>query len=128
MRPYHGRERERGEEGGGGEGEGGRERERGRDGGGEEGRGGGERGRGREGERERKGVGEGEGGRGREGGRVGRVGAGSSGCRTFLLTSVLHFQVTEQLKIRFLPSPQVIKKRIEGLIEREYLSRTPEDR
>ena len=27
-----------------------------------------------------------------------------------------------------MPSPQVIKKRIEGLIEREYLGRTPEDR
>ena len=27
-----------------------------------------------------------------------------------------------------MPSPQVIKKRIEGLIEREYLARTPEDR
>jgi len=37
-------------------------------------------------------------------------------------------QVTEQLKARFLPSPVVIKKRIEGLIEREYLSRTAEDR
>lgn len=39
-----------------------------------------------------------------------------------------HPQVTEQLKARFMPSPQVIKKRIEGLIEREYLARTPEDR
>ena len=32
------------------------------------------------------------------------------------------------MKARFLPSPVVIKKRIEGLIEREYLARTPEDR
>ena len=40
----------------------------------------------------------------------------------------LHLQVTEQLKARFLPSPVIIKKRIEGLIEREYLARTPEDR
>jgi cullin 3 len=37
-------------------------------------------------------------------------------------------QVTEQLKSRFLPSPVIIKKRIEGLIEREYLARVPEDR
>ena len=37
-------------------------------------------------------------------------------------------EVTEQLKSRFLPSPVIIKKRIEGLIEREYLARTAEDR
>lgn len=37
-------------------------------------------------------------------------------------------EVVEQLKIRFLPSPVIIKKRIEGLIEREYLARSPEDR
>ena len=41
---------------------------------------------------------------------------------------VLFLKVTEQLKARFLPSPVIIKKRIEGLIEREYLARTPEDR
>jgi cullin 3 len=33
-------------------------------------------------------------------------------------------EVTEQLKPRFLPSPVIIKKRIEGLIDREYLART----
>lgn len=37
-------------------------------------------------------------------------------------------EVTEQLKSRFMPHPVIIKKRIEGLIEREYLARTPEDR
>ncbi|CAG0898907.1 unnamed protein product [Cyprideis torosa] len=36
-------------------------------------------------------------------------------------------EVTEQLKGRFLPSPVVIKKRIEGLIEREYIARTEQD-
>lgn len=44
------------------------------------------------------------------------------------LTVTFLFKVTEQLRARFLPSPQIIKKRIEGLIEREYLTRTPEDR
>ncbi|XP_060940711.1 cullin-3-like [Limanda limanda] len=37
-------------------------------------------------------------------------------------------EVTQQLRSRFLPNPVVIKKRIEGLLEREYLTRTPEDR
>ncbi|KAK9732144.1 Cullin family [Popillia japonica] len=42
--------------------------------------------------------------------------------------NILVTEVTDQLKSRFLPSPVIIKKRIEGLIEREYLARTPEDR
>lgn len=33
-------------------------------------------------------------------------------------------EVTEQLRTRFIPSPVIIKKRIEALIEREYLART----
>lgn len=45
-----------------------------------------------------------------------------------VLLCLLSSQVTQQLRARFLPSPVVIKKRIEGLIEREYLARTPEDR
>lgn len=49
-------------------------------------------------------------------------------ARKRLQHNVLVAEVTEQLKARFLPSPVVIKKRIEGLIEREYLSRTTEDR
>ncbi|XP_024867705.1 cullin-3-like [Temnothorax curvispinosus] len=42
--------------------------------------------------------------------------------------NILVIEVTEQLRSRFLPSPVIIKKRIENLIEREYLARTPEDR
>ncbi|XP_024890678.1 cullin-3-like [Temnothorax curvispinosus] len=41
--------------------------------------------------------------------------------------NILVTEVTEQLRGRFLPSPVIIKKRIEGLIEREYLARTEED-
>jgi len=37
-------------------------------------------------------------------------------------------EVIEQLKSRFLPSPVIIKKRIESLIEREYLARSNVDR
>ncbi|XP_052215704.1 cullin-3-like [Dreissena polymorpha] len=48
--------------------------------------------------------------------------------RKTLMHNQLVTECTEQLKSRFLPSPVVIKKRIEGLIEREYLARTPEDR
>ncbi len=37
-------------------------------------------------------------------------------------------EVVEQLVTRFQPSPVVIKKRIEGLIEREYIKRSDDDR
>lgn len=37
-------------------------------------------------------------------------------------------EVTKQLASRFRPNPVVIKKRIESLIEREYLERTEGDR
>jgi len=37
-------------------------------------------------------------------------------------------EVVEQLSKRFQPSPLVIKKRIEGLIEREYMKRSDQDR
>lgn len=36
-------------------------------------------------------------------------------------------EVTRQLSVRFTPVPQFVKKRIESLIEREYLERTTED-
>lgn len=50
-------------------------------------------------------------------------------CKNFHFQhNLLVSDVTTQLRSRFLPSPVVIKKRIEGLIEREYLARTPEDR
>lgn len=49
-------------------------------------------------------------------------------CPLLINAFCVFVQVTQQLRARFLPSPVVIKKRIEGLIEREYLARTPEDR
>lgn len=49
-------------------------------------------------------------------------------ARKKLQHNILVAEVMEQLKVRFMPSPVVIKKRIEGLIERDYLSRSPEDR
>ena len=42
------------------------------------------------------------------------------------LLSIL--QCVQQLKNRFTPNPIIIKKRIESLIERDYLARSPEDR
>ncbi len=36
-------------------------------------------------------------------------------------------EVTRQLSARFVPNPNVIKKRIESLIEREFLERAPSD-
>lgn len=37
-------------------------------------------------------------------------------------------EVTRQLNARFAPTPAVIKKRIESLIDREFLERDPSDR
>jgi cullin 3 len=37
-------------------------------------------------------------------------------------------QVTKQLQLRFTATPQFIKKRIESLIDREYLERDKTDR
>lgn len=37
-------------------------------------------------------------------------------------------EVSRQLSVRFSPSPQFIKKRVESLIEREYLERAEDDR
>ncbi|XP_067950134.1 cullin-3-like [Watersipora subatra] len=41
--------------------------------------------------------------------------------------NLLIAEVTTQLKTRFMSSPTVIKKRIEGLIDRDYLSRSQDD-
>lgn len=49
-------------------------------------------------------------------------------ARKMLHHNDLIAEVTKQLSVRFVPSPQFIKKRIEGLIEREYLEREENDR
>ncbi|KAL1123778.1 hypothetical protein AAG570_001551 [Ranatra chinensis] len=49
-------------------------------------------------------------------------------ARKRMAHNTLVAEVTDQLKSRFMPSPVVIKKRIENLIEREYLARTADDR
>eukprot|EP00794_Sanderia_malayensis_P011098 gene11098-12267_t len=49
-------------------------------------------------------------------------------ARKRLAHNSLVTEVIDQLKSRFVPNPIVIKKRIESLIEREYLARSNEDR
>lgn len=65
---------------------------------------------------------------------VGRLTARSvrPGARTCRLAQTLDHnnlvaEVTKQTAWRFVPNPHMIKKRIEALIEREYLERSPED-
>ncbi|KAI7870829.1 Cullin [Spinellus fusiger] len=42
--------------------------------------------------------------------------------------NLLIAEVTKQLALRFMPNPVMIKKRVEALIDREYLERNTEDR
>ncbi|CEP08220.1 hypothetical protein [Parasitella parasitica] len=48
--------------------------------------------------------------------------------RKLMEHNLLISEVTKQLSSRFMPSPVMIKKRIEALIDREYLERSVEDR
>jgi cullin 3 len=48
-------------------------------------------------------------------------------ARKTLTHNELIAEVTKQLSVRFNPSPQFVKKRIESLIEREYLERAEDD-
>ena len=49
-------------------------------------------------------------------------------ARKMLSHNDLVAEVTKQLSGRFLPPPQFVKKRVESLIEREYLERDENDR
>ena len=48
-------------------------------------------------------------------------------ARKKMLHNHLVTEVTHQLKARFMPDPTLIKKRVESLIEREYLERDKSD-
>ena len=52
-------------------------------------------------------------------------------CRTSPSQTMEHnnlvAEVTKQTAARFVPNPNMIKKRIETLIEQEYLERAPDD-
>jgi cullin 3 len=49
-------------------------------------------------------------------------------ARKTLMHGELILEVTKQLQNRFMPSPSLVKKRIENLIEREYLERADDNR
>jgi len=49
-------------------------------------------------------------------------------ARKVMEHSNLISEVTKQLQSRFWPNPLMVKKRIESLIEREYLERSKNDR
>ena len=60
---------------------------------------------------------------------IAEVRSGFTFCMHMLsIYKVSCVQVTSQLQSRFIPDPMVIKRRIEGLIEREYLKRSSSDR